>query len=170
MNAVTMPNAKRFSPTRDNTRELRDAMGKFATGVTVVTCNSAQGPVWIAVNSFSSISLEPALVMWAVASGTRRFPHFMQAEDYAIHVLAKEQATLCDSASKDAFGLKSYPHGINMAGVPLIEGCLARFECKRTACHDAGDHVIVVGEVLQAEMRQGEPLAFYAGEYGTFAR
>ena len=169
MNAVTMPRATRFTPQIDNGRALRDAFGKFATGVTVVTCTTDQGPVCITANSFSSISLEPALVMWAIGSGTRRFPLFMNAENYAIHVLAKEQTEICKAASQDAFALRSIPHGTNMAGVPLIEGCLARFECKRTACHEAGDHVIVVGEVLQAEMRQGEPLTFFAGKFGTFA-
>ncbi len=170
MNALTMPNATRFAPDPSDTRLLRDAMGKFATGVTVVTCKTPQGPACITANSFSSISLDPALVMWAIGSGARRFPLFADAEDFAIHVLAADQSELCRAASKEAFALKEIPHGNNMAGVPLIEGCLARFECKRSACHEAGDHVIVVGEVLQVEMRQGAPLTFYAGDFGTFAR
>lgn len=170
MNAITMPHATRFAPDPTNTRQLRSAMGKFATGVTVVTCMSPDGPACISANSFSSISLDPAIVMWAIATGARRYPLFEHAEHYAIHVLSDAQTDLCSAASKDVHALKDIAHGSNMEGVPLIDDCLARFECKRTACHEAGDHVIVLGEVLQAEMREGNPLTFYAGEFGTFAR
>ena len=170
MNALTMPSANRFAPTPESQRSLRDAFGKFSTGVTVVTCASDKGPVWITANSFSSISLDPALVMWAIGRHSKRFPSFVQADAFAIHVLAENQADLCQLAAKDAYGLRDVPHGLNMAGVPLLDGCLARFECKRSACHSAGDHEIVVGEVLQVEMRDGAPLAFYAGEFGTITR
>ena len=169
MNAVTMRSGKPFTPDPTDKAQLRQAMGKFATGVTVVTCNSANGPVCITANSFSSISLDPPLVMWAVAQHARRFPYFQNAEDYAIHVLSSDQQELCDAASRNGFALKDIPHGENMSGVPLIDGCLARFECKRSACHTAGDHVIVVGQVLNIEMRDGDPLTFFGGSFGTFA-
>ena len=169
MNALTMRPGQQFSPTPGGTRLLRDAMGKFTTGVTVVTCSSAQGPVCITANSFSSISLDPALVMWAADTQSQRYPFFAEADDFAIHVLASDQRELCTAASKEAFALRDIPHGENMAGVPLIDGCLARFECKRSACHEAGDHVIVVGQVLQIETREGAPLAFFSGKFGSFA-
>ena len=124
-----------FIPDPENTRALRDAFGKFTTGVTVVTCASEDGPVCIAANSFSSISLEPALVMWAVDKNSKRFKYFEAASSFAIHVLAAEQADLCDACAKDAFALKHHAHKANAAGVPLLADCLARFECSRVACH-----------------------------------
>ncbi len=170
MNMLNPEMPKIFTPDADNTRSLRDAFGKFATGVTIVTCASENGPVSITANSFSSISLDPALVMWAVDKNSRRFPFFDQANSFAIHVLAAEQEDLCSACSKDAFALKQLEHVTNDEGVPLLSGCLSRFECKRVACHDAGDHVIVVGEVKRAEVRDGDALAFYAGKFGQFAQ
>ncbi|MEM7319171.1 MAG: flavin reductase family protein, partial [Pseudomonadota bacterium] len=123
----------------------------------------------ITANSFSSISLDPALVMWAPGKSSRRFPLFRDAEHYAIHVLAAEQESLCWASSRDAYALKDMAHFTNEAGVPLIPDCLARFECTRVACHEAGDHMIVVGQVDRAEMRDGDALAFYAGKFGQFA-
>ena len=170
MNAHTTHATESFSPHDVDTRKLRDAFGKFTTGVTVITCDSADGPVCIAANSFSSLSLEPALVMWAIDVKSRRFAYFEQAKHFAIHVMASGQRGIMEEAAKNAMFLKDLPHGLNMESVPLLEGCLARFECKTSACHPAGDHMIVVGEVLRAEMREGEPLVFSAGRLGTFAR
>lgn len=170
MNAHTMQPTESFSPQEADARKLRDAFGKFATGVTVITCDSEDGPICIAANSFSSLSLEPALVMWAVDLKSRRCPYFAETTHFAIHVMAQEQGDLMKLAAKDAHCLKDLPHGLNMESVPLLEGCLARFECKTSASHPAGDHMIVVGEVLRAEMREGEPLVFSAGALGSFQR
>lgn len=170
MNAHTKQPAQQFSPHEVDSRKLRDAFGKFATGVTIITCDSSDGPICIAANSFSSLSLDPALVMWAVDVKSRRYAYFAEARHFAIHVMAREQQTLMEKAAQNGSFLKEMPHGLNMEGVPLIDGCLARFECKTSACHPAGDHMIVVGEVLRAEMREGEPLVFSAGDLGTFTR
>ena len=169
MNALTPTSARTIVPDPEDTRALRDALGKFATGVTIVTCASDDGPICITANSFSSISLDPPLVMWAVGKSSRRFPYFEDADRYAIHVLAREQSDVCDLASRNVNALADIPHGLNMAGVPLIDGCLARFDCQRRSMHDAGDHVIIVGEVLRAEMRDGAPLTFFGGDFGTIA-
>lgn len=155
-----------FSPEAGNARQLRDAFGRFATGVTVVTAASEDGPVGIVVNSFSSVSLDPALVLWAPAKTSRRFRYFEAAEHYAIHVLSADQAELCQGFGKDAHAFGDIAHQLNAQGVPLIEDCLARFECTKTAAYDGGDHMIVVGRVDQAEMRDGDALTFYAGKFG----
>lgn len=159
-----------FAPNGSNARLLRDAFGRFATGVTVITCNSDRGPLGMTANSFSSISLDPALVLWAPARASRRFPAFEQAAHYAIHVLGSEQRALCETFASDGFALSRIIHDTNAHGVPLIAGCLARFECRRTAVHEAGDHALIVGEVEQAELRSGEPLAFFGGAFGKFAQ
>ncbi|WP_415919788.1 flavin reductase family protein [Tateyamaria sp. SN6-1] len=167
MNMQTQNQPTVFSPDADSTRQLRNAFGKFATGVTLITAPSADGPVAIVANSFSSVSLDPALVLWSVDKGARRYPYFGAADHYAIHVLAVEQGDLCQLAARDAHVLDQHPHEINTDGVPLIEHCLARFECRKVAEHEAGDHVIIVGQVQRTQMRDGKPLTFFAGQFGS---
>ncbi|NIZ63415.1 flavin oxidoreductase [Sedimentitalea sp. CY04] len=162
--ALDMP--VNFAPEAGNARQLRDAFGRFATGVTVVTALGEDGPVGIVVNSFSSVSLDPALVLWSPSKTSRRFRYFEAADHYAIHVLSADQAELCQGFSKDAHAFDGSRYQLNANGVPLIEDCLARFECTRTATYDGGDHLIVVGRVDQAEMRDGDALTFYAGKFG----
>lgn len=159
-----MSNVTTFKPDATNTRTLRDAFGRFASGVTIVTAPSDDGPVGITANSFSSLSLDPPLVLWSPDTGSRRFPYFERAPHFAIHILAAEQAALCHGFSRSAFAFEGAEVTENEHGVPLIGGCLARFECTLRAIHPGGDHRIVVGEVLRAEMREGEALAFYAGQ------
>lgn len=169
---MTMQNANHpvtFEPDTDNTRLLRDAFGRFATGVTVVTTHSADGPVGITANSFSSVSLDPPLVLWMPDKGSRRFRYFEAAEHYAIHVLSHHQAEVCNGFVRNAHAFDQLPHRIDDKGVPLIENCLARFECRRFAAYEGGDHLIVLGEVMQAEMRQGDALTFFAGKLGQIA-
>jgi flavin reductase (DIM6/NTAB) family NADH-FMN oxidoreductase RutF len=159
-----------FTPDADTGRQLRDAFGRFATGVTVITAASVDGPVAIVANSFSSVSLDPALVLWSVDRAARRFPYFDAADHYAIHVLAAEQQDLCMQVARDVHALGTLAHTLNADGVPLIDHCLARFECRRVAAHDAGDHVIVVGQVQRTTMRNGAPLTFFGGDFGTLAQ
>jgi len=157
-----------FTPNLETAREFRDALGCFATGVTIVTCAAEDGPLAIAANSFSSLSLDPALVLWSPAKTSRRFPPFNAAKHYAIHVLTANQATLCQTFARDGTAFDDVAWTPGPTGVPLIEGCLARFECTRHAIHDGGDHVIIVGEVTQAEINEGTPLVFSKGSYGRF--
>lgn len=171
MNALSPNTPVAFAPDPNNPRQLRDAFGKFATGITVVTCADDTGrAACITANSFSSLSLTPPLVMWAPDKGSRRFQIFRNAQRYAIHVLAAEQADLCRACAGDAYALRDFTYLENDAGVPLIPGCLTRFECHQVACHEAGDHVIIIGEVDKVEMRDGNALAFFAGSYGQFAQ
>lgn len=158
-----------FAPDAENTRLLRDAFGRFATGVTVVTTHSKDGPVGITANSFSSVSLDPPLVLWAPDKGSRRFRYFETAKHYAIHVLSREQAELCKGFARNAYAFSSLEHRTNENHVPLIENCLARFECTQIAAYEGGDHLIVLGRVEKAEMRDGEALTFFAGKLGQIA-
>jgi len=90
-----MERAASFIPDGQNHRLLRDAFGRFATGVTIVTAQSADGPVAITANSFTSVSLDPPLVLWTIDKSSRRFEHFVKATHFAIHVLAANQEDLC---------------------------------------------------------------------------
>lgn len=154
-----------FEPDTENTRTLREAFSRFATGVTVVTCPSDLGPVAMTANSFSSISLAPPLVMWAAARSSRRYAAFAAAPYYAIHVLSADQKPLCDLFAHNGFGLAEMEHDTNRHGVPLIRDCLARFECRQTALHDAGDHAIILGEVERAGLQSGDALTFFSGRF-----
>jgi flavin reductase (DIM6/NTAB) family NADH-FMN oxidoreductase RutF len=157
-----------FVPGEETAREFRDALGRFATGVTIVTTMTDQGPLGITANSFASVSLDPPLVLWSPARTSRRFPAFEAATHYAIHVLGEDQRELCAHFSRDGFAFDALDWRKGDHGIPEIAGCLARFDCERTAAHDGGDHLIIVGRVLSAEARDGAPLVFSSGRYGHF--
>jgi len=157
-----------FTPGPENAHAFRASLGRFATGVTVVTTMTDQGPLGMTVNSFASVSLDPPLVLWSPAKASLRTVHFTQAEHYAIHVLAHDQADLCQRFARDGDrfdGLDWTPCDL---GRPLIEGCIARFECQTTAVHDGGDHYIILGQVTRATTREGTPLLFSRGKFGRF--
>lgn len=159
-----------FVPTADNGRLFRTALGTFTTGVTIVTCRTDDGPLGITANSFSSLSLDPPLVLWSPARASRRFQPFHDAAHFAVHVLAEDQAEMCDSFAKsgDGFGAGGWAEDTN--GVPLIDGCLARFVCTRHAVHDGGDHAIIVGHVEAVTTGTGAPLVFSRGKIASLAR
>jgi flavin reductase (DIM6/NTAB) family NADH-FMN oxidoreductase RutF len=159
-----------FDVTAENKRAFRNALGQFATGVTIVTVASDDGPVGIVANSFASVSMDPPLVLWSPDRGSRRYPYFANAQHYAIHVLSADQADLCQTVAKDMHALQALDIAVNSEGVPLFSGALARFECVRHAVYDGGDHDIVVGRVLRAAMRdQGQALAFFQGRMTSLA-
>jgi flavin reductase (DIM6/NTAB) family NADH-FMN oxidoreductase RutF len=150
-------------------RDLRGALGRFATGLTVVTAASEDGPVGITANSFSSVSLDPPMVLWSIARSSRRFDAFADARFQAIHILGSNQMDLSRRFFRDGrdFSGLDTRHGIG--NVPLIDGTLARLECEIVRRVDCGDHLTLIGEVHAIETSDGEPLVFAAGRYGTLA-
>jgi flavin reductase (DIM6/NTAB) family NADH-FMN oxidoreductase RutF len=160
----------RFTPGPDTARAFRDALGRFATGVTVVTAQGLEGPVGITVNSFASVSLEPPLVLWSPAKASSRFPVFARAEHFAIHILGADQRDLAAHFTRHGREFDGLDVADGPGGTPLIGNCLACFACRRYAAQDAGDHVIILGEVLEGSFREGEPLVFSQGFYGSFAK
>ncbi|WP_273522038.1 flavin reductase family protein [Rhodosalinus sediminis] len=158
-----------FVPGPGQERALRDALGRFGTGVTVVTCATPTGPLGITANSFASVSLDPPLVLWSPARNSGRFPFYAAARHFAIHVMGAEQFEVCRGFARSGDAFDGLAWHANAEGVPVIDGCLARFECEKTSEHDGGDHLIVVARVLRAEAREGAPLLFYGGRYGGFA-
>ena len=156
-------------PHAGNARAFRDALGRFATGVTVVTIMGPDGPMGFTANSFSSLSLDPPLVLWSPAKSSSRFPQFAAADHYAIHVLGQAQADWPARFARGGPGFDSLDWQLNGEGVPVLAGVLARFDCRRQAAHDGGDHVIIVGEVLRLAVEDGEPLIFAKGKFGGFA-
>ena len=155
-------------PDAQNTRAYRDALGKFGTGVTVVTINGENGPIGMTANSFASVSLDPALVLWSLSKSSGRYQPYFDASDYAIHVLQENQGYMATGFAKNADFFGQCDWHKNGSDVPLINGTLARFECKQVAVHDAGDHVIIVGKVHRVTSVDGKPLLFAGGDFGRF--
>lgn len=158
-----------LSPGPAVARDFRDALGRFATGVTIVTTMGPQGPLGFTANSFASVSLDPPLVLWSPARASSRFAAFAAAGHYAIHVLALDQHPLITRFGRGGPGFDGLDHATNAEGVPLLPGALARFECRQQSTHDGGDHLIILGRVLRFALRDGAPLVFSQGAYGGFA-
>ncbi len=158
-----------FVPGPDTAREFRDALGCFATGVTVITARTASGPIGMTANSFSSLSLTPPLVLWSPAKSSKRYPFFSDAKHFAIHVMRHDLALTAQAFAKSGDCFDQFDWQANDKGVPILSQCLAVFECTRVASHDAGDHQILVGQVEQAGFQSGDPLVFSRGKYGHFS-
>lgn len=158
-----------FDPAGDQAA-FRQALGAFATGVTVVTTATAQGPLGITVNSFASVSMEPPLVLWCPAKWSRRYEPFVTTRHFAIHVLGAGQKEIADGFSRDAGAFGGLDWQADANGVPLIGGVPARFLCETWAVHEAGDHAIVVGRVVEVTRGVAGPgLVFHGGTWGRFA-
>lgn len=158
-----------------DTRELRNALGAFATGVTVVTTmTDDKVPVAMTANSFSSVSLDPPLILWSIARNAQCFDHFDTADHFAVHILHSGQQPLsntCASKNTDKFADIDWHTGTT--GVPVFDDYNTCFECKVEAKHDGGDHIIMVGRVChfdnQPKDTHGSPLVFYQGQYKNIA-
>lgn len=151
-----------------DTREFRNALGCFATGIVVVTAGPPGRERAITVNSFTSVSLDPPLILWCIAKASRRYDVFTTADAFTVSVLGEEGRGISDaiagSADGDLGGVATEPC---RTGAPAIAGALAAFSCHREALHDGGDHVIIVGRVEALRFRDGAPLVFFRGRYGT---
>jgi flavin reductase (DIM6/NTAB) family NADH-FMN oxidoreductase RutF len=148
-------------------REFRDAMGCFATGITVVTARSENGEnVGCTANSFSSVSLDPPLVLWAIAKNANSYDAFIAASHFAIHVLHAGQEDMSRLfATKDIDKFTEISWTESSSGVPLLDEYSVRFECTTEHLYDGGDHVIIVGRVHAMDNPDAEPLGFYRGKY-----
>ena len=153
----------------DNELEFRRSLGQFATGVTVVTCCASDGsPRGITANSFSSVSLDPPLVLWNIAKVSHSLGAYLDAKRFAIHVLRADQRSYAEHfARTDHTVYNGIDYEVSPDNVPLIPDVLARFDCETEVIHDAGDHHIIIGRVLAHVCGYGSPLLFHGGEYVT---
>lgn len=154
--------------TGSDPRTLRDALGCFATGVTIVTCIDGDGePVGLTANSFTSLSLDPPLLLVCVAKESRCAAALGGAQDFAVNVLQTQQqpaSITFSTRGEDRFGRTSWTMGEH--GAPVLLDSLSVFECRREAVHDGGDHFILVGEVVKATFEPGlDPLLYFRGSY-----
>ena len=154
-----------FNPTEDRIAEYRQAFVNFSTGVTTITCMSQNGPLGITVNSFTSVSLEPPLIMWCLNKQSKRFSSFMDAENFAVHVMPAGSKNLCVSFSQSAQAFRHTDWSLSAQQVPLLKSSLACFECRQFADYDGGDHSIVLGLVELVSTSNGVPLTFAQGRF-----
>ena len=148
-----------------NHDEFRFALGKYVTGITIVTCNGKNGPIGITANSFASLSLSPPLVLWSPAKASKRHNTFLEAEKFTIHIASEHQIELCKRFSKSADGGNEMNWNFNDQGEVFIKNCSARFECVKYSHFDGGDHSVIVGEVKRFETTDQKPLVYLGGDY-----
>lgn len=158
----------------DQKLELRSAFSRYATGVTIVSClpkASASGdaeptPIGITVNSFTSVSLDPPMVLWCIDKKSGVFDAYTTADNYAITILRDDQRDISNRfATPDNHDFKEGEFDLWETGAPVLKERLAAFDCKLVASHDAGDHVILVGEIVQFDSLNGKPLIYVGGNY-----
>jgi flavin reductase (DIM6/NTAB) family NADH-FMN oxidoreductase RutF len=146
-------------------RHLRNAFGRFATGVTVITTRTASGKrEGLTANSFAAVSLDPPLVSWSLKRLSPSFASFLDARHFAVNILSAGQSELCRhfaTPSHDKFTGIACEDGLH--GAPILPGCIATFDCRTQNTFEAGDHMIFIGRVDRAAYRDGEPLIFSAG-------
>ncbi len=154
-----------------DSRAFRAALSRFASGVSVVAAPSPpSGAVGVTITSFTSLSLDPPLVLFCIDRRSANFAVLVGAPVFSINILAADQEALSArfaSQCDDKFIGLAVTAGL--AGVPLIAGCLANLECSRIAAYPGGDHEIVVGRVDGVRCRDGEPLLRYCGSYRRIA-
>jgi flavin reductase (DIM6/NTAB) family NADH-FMN oxidoreductase RutF len=148
--------------------QFRQALGMFATGVTIVTARAADGSfVGLTANSFNSVSLSPPLVLWSLSRSAGSMASFSTGSHYAINILGAEQQDLARQfASRDGDRFAGVAFSAGAGGAPLLNGAAATFECFNRSRYEEGDHVIFVGEVENCAHRTGaSPLLFHGGKF-----
>ena len=148
-------------------RQLRDVLGTFVTGVTVVTTCDGTGTLHgVTANSFSSVSLDPPLVLWSQSLASRSHAAFNASDTFAVNILADDQIAVSNQFAKsrdDKFEGVAFDHGIG--GVPVLRGTAACLECTKVATYPGGDHVVFLGKVERMHQSNKRPLAFGGGRY-----
>lgn len=153
-----------------DSRALRACLGSFATGVTVVTAASGDELVGVTANSFSSLSLDPPLILWSLRKQSASYPCFRDASHFAINILADDQVHLASrfaTAGDNKFSSIRWRRGLG--GAPVLPDTVATIECRRYRIDDGGDHVILIGQVEAFAAGESAPLAFVRGRFSVTA-
>ena len=150
--------------------DLRNVMGYYLTGITIVTINGTdKKPYGLTVTSFNSVSLSPPLILWSLDNRNDKLSLFQNARGFAVNIMAAEQLDLCKkfaAADNDRFLNCDWRFGAY--GQPLLENALANLECRPWAEYNGGDHTIFVGEVMSIEQKEGKAAAFFNGKLGKY--
>src|SRR4029078_6804817 len=157
-----------------DSKALREALGAFPTGIAVITASFQEvSHIGITVNSFTSVSLDPPLVLWCIDRRSRRYPHFAEAPGFTVSILAsghrEVSKRLARAGEHNLDGIALIPTEI---GPPALADSLAIFECARESVQDAGDHAILIGRILRFWHNDaaGAPLVYFLGRYRALAQ
>jgi len=153
-----------FSPL-EQPDNYRRALGRYPTGVTIVTALEDGVPIGMTANSFTSISLSPPLILWSPAKASARHDAFVNAAAFNIHVLTGDQLDLAIAFTKSKHSFDQCRLDQDTTRAPLIAECLVAFECLKHTTHAAGDHTLILGEVLKVHQGNGIPLTFQDGKF-----
>jgi flavin reductase len=153
-----------------SSKEFRATVGAFATGVTVVTTHGEEHGYGMTANAFSSVSLDPPLILVCVINPSEGADHISRNGVFAVNVLAEDQEPMSRYfASRDrprgVDAFREVPHRLGASGSPILEGSAASLDCRLHAAHEAGDHLIFIGEVLEIAISESTPLVFHGGGY-----
>lgn len=162
-----VPDPLAGSRTEESARRFRDVLGRFCTGVTVVTSMSDGQPVGMTCQSFTSVSLDPPLVLFCPAKTSRAWPLMQRAGHFCVNLLSHDQLELSNGfASKGADKFHGVTWRPSATGAPLLDGVLGWVDCTVYAVHEAGDHYVVIGRVMDLGVEEApHPLLFYKGQY-----
>ncbi len=163
----TVPVAGDDPDSEQSARKFRDVLGRFCTGVTVVTSLSNGQPVGMTCQSFSSVSLDPPLVLFCPAKSSRAWPQMQRAGFFCVNLLSHDQLELSNGfAAKGADKFAGVSWRPSATGAPLLDGVLGWVDCTIYAVHEAGDHYVVIGRVMDLGVEEApHPLLFYRGRY-----
>lgn len=148
-------------------RSLRQLLGQYATGITVVTALDVnQRKIGMTANSFTSVSLDPPLILWNIAKSATHFEDFKQAEYFAINILNEDQYLESKHFSKSADDkFEGLDDVDEYMGIPILNKSLTTFVCRQYELHEAGDHYIIVGQIEACRNQMGNPLVLHNGQY-----
>ncbi len=148
-------------------KAFRNALGRFATGVTVITTVDGAGRKYgVTANSYNSVSLDPPLILWSLAKSSGSMPAFAECDSFVVHILGAHQEDLAmrfARSGEDKFAGMTTREGLG--GAPMFDDCLAHFECHVENRLEGGDHVIFLGRVVNFEAGDHEPLLFHSGRF-----
>ncbi|BFM15046.1 hypothetical protein R50073_12290 [Maricurvus nonylphenolicus] len=152
--------------------EFRNALGSFPTGVTVITTTDREGnPIAMTASSFNSVSLDPPLILWSIGYERSSLPAFRETGKFVVHVLAEDQIDISNKfAGSGAGDFSEVEYDKNDHGIPMLPGCVSRFECVTRHEYEGGDHLIIVGEVERFVTEDKQPLLFCRGKYAEIKK
>lgn len=151
----------------DEEIKYRSALGAFATGVALVTAEGPNGPVGIIINSFTSVSLDPRLILWCLGDKSDRYAEFAAAERWAVNILAADQKDISSRFARTGAKDAADTAFDRLEGVPALPGAAARFSCRTHERFKLGDHLVIVGEVVAYDGHDGAALTYHRGRYGA---
>lgn len=156
-----------------NQEKFKQIMGNYPTGVTIVTTVTEDGtPVGLTVNSFASVSLDPMMLLWSIDHRVSSLKAFTEGGKFAVHVLAEEQSELCKvfaSKVEDRFGQCNWKLSEN--GLPIIDGAFGVFECETFKAIEAGDHTVLIGEIVDLKVNpEKDPMLYHRRVFGPIPK